>query len=237
VAFHAVPARLRPSLGECDPLGSLTMPDDPDTLPDSSDLRGPCPRCGRNSNYSFQGQPLPLKPDASQRATVLTCMGCHDGLTVIEERINPQGPVYKGIHWWPMPGSADLDAAIPTEVGSAYSEGVRALSVKAPRAAAVMFRGMLAHFVADKGSPDAQAERDLYHKLEHMSQDGSLYPSLVEWASEIRVLGNAAAHPDALDPVSEEEAADLGRLCRQLLNLVYEVPASIARNRAARGQA
>jgi hypothetical protein len=98
-----------------------------------------------------------------------------------------------------------------------------------------MFRGMLAQVVTDKGSAAAQAKHSLYDKLEQMSQDGSLHPSLVEWAREIRVIGNAAAHPDALDPVSDDEAADLARLCRQLLDVIYEVPARIARNRAARG--
>jgi hypothetical protein len=83
--------------------------------------------------------------------------------------------------------------------------------------------------------PGRVGEHTLYDKLEQMSQDGSLHPSLVEWAKEIRLIGNAAAHPDALDPVSDEEAADLARLCRQLLNVIYEVPARIARNRAARG--
>ena len=98
-----------------------------------------------------------------------------------------------------------------------------------------MFRGMLAQVVADKGSAAARAKDTLYHKLEQMSRDGSLHPSLVEWAREIRSIGNAAAHPDALDPVSDDEAADLGRLCRQLLNVIYEVPARITRSRAARG--
>jgi hypothetical protein len=128
----------------------------------------------------------------------------------------------------------DLDPDIPIQVASAYSEGMRALTVKAARAAVVMFRGMLAQVVADKGSAAAQAKNSLYAKLEQMGQDGSLHPSLIEWAKEIRIIGNAAAHPDALDPVSDEEAADLARLCRQILNVIYEVPARIARNRAAR---
>jgi len=98
-----------------------------------------------------------------------------------------------------------------------------------------MFRGMLAQLVADKGSAAARAKHTLYDKVEQMSQDGSLHPSLVEWAKEIRLIGNAAAHPDALDPVSNDEAADLGRLCRQMLNVIYEVPARITRSRASRG--
>jgi len=167
-------------------------------------------------------------------------MGCNDCLIVVEEMVRGAQAggipaVYKGIHWWPTPGSTDLDPDIPPDVGSAYSEGMRALSVKAPRAAAVMFRGMLAQLVMDKGSDTAKAKRNLFDRLEQMSTDGSLHPSLIEWAREIRVLGNVAAHPDSLDPVSEQEAADLGRLCRQLLNVIYEVPARIMRARAGRG--
>jgi hypothetical protein len=167
-------------------------------------------------------------------------MGCNEAIVLVERGTAPQAngqPGYEGIHWWPPPGLSDLDPDIPSQVGSAYAEGMRALSVKAARAAAVMFRAMLGQIVADKGSAAAQAKHSLYDKLEQMSQDGSFHPSLVEWAREIRLIGNAGAHPDALDPVSDEEAADLARLCRQLLNVIYEVPARIARNRAARGAA
>jgi hypothetical protein len=177
-----------------------------------------------------------------QQLAVMQYAYCQQNIVVIEEELHDgqrgkqSGLVsWRGIHWWPTPGSMDLGPDIPSDVASAYSEGMRALSVKAPRAAVVMFRGMLAHFVKDKGSAAAQAKNSLYHSLEQMSQDGSLHPSLVEWAKEIRVLGNAAAHPDSLDPVSEDEAAELGRLCRELLRVVYEIPASITRSRAARG--
>jgi hypothetical protein len=210
----------------------------PESLPDSSDQGGPCPRCGRIAAFQWTGASTTLKPDNSERVVGMACMGCKDSIVVVERKVRVQAnghPVYEGIHWWPLPGFGDLDPGIPPEVASAYSEGMRALSVKAERAAVVMFRGMLAQVVADKGSPAAQTKNSLYAKLEQMNQDGSLHPSLVEWAREIRVIGNAAAHPDALDPVSDEEAADLARLCRQLLNVIYEVPARIARNRAARG--
>lgn len=214
------------------------MAHDPDSLPDTSDMSGPCPRCGRIAAFGLAGQPISLKPDGSERVVALACMGCKDSITVVE-RMSDQQPggavVFEGMYWWPTPGSTDLDPDVPTEVGSAYAEGIRALAVRAPRAAAVMFRGMLAQIVSNKGSAAAQAKHSLYDKLDQMSQDGSLHPSLVEWAKEIRLIGNAAAHPDALDPVSEQEAAELGRLCRQLLNVVYEVPARITRSRAARG--
>jgi len=215
------------------------MTSNPESLPDSADRGGPCPRCGLIVAFNWTGGSTPLKPDGSERHITMTCMGCGDSIVVVERMLQPQAngqpAVFEGMHWWPLPGVADLDPDIPPQVTSAYSEGMRALSVKAARAAVVMFRGMLAQVVADKGSAAAQAKHSLYDKLEEMSQDGSLHPTLVEWAREIRLIGNAAAHPDALDPVSDEEAADLARLCRQLLNVIYEVPARIARNRAARG--
>jgi Domain of unknown function (DUF4145) len=214
---------------------------DPDSLPTLQDLTGPCPRCGRTAAFAALNPNMPIKQDGSELANVLKCMGCNDSLVVIERVIQPSNPqepfIREGIHWWPVPGSADLDPAIPPEVSSAFSEGMRALSVRAPRAAVVMFRGMLAQIVADKGTPEAQAKRDLYQQLDQMKQDGSLHPTLVEWAREIRVVGNAGAHPDPLSAVSEEEAADLGRLCRQMLSVIYELPAKITRSRAARGSA
>ena len=216
------------------------MTGNPESLPDSSDLGGPCPRCGLIVSFEWPNAPAHhLKSDGSERVIVMKCMGCKDSVVVVERRLQPQSnqrpAIYEALHWWPLPGLGDLDPEIPSQISSTYSEGMRALSIKAARAAVVMFRGMLAQVVADKGSTAAQAKSSLYAKLEQMSQDGSLHPSLVDWAREIRLIGNAAAHPDALDPVSDDEAADLARLCRQLLNVIYEVPARIARNRAARG--
>jgi hypothetical protein len=58
---------------------------------------------------------------------------------------------------------------------------MNALSVKTARAAVVMFRGMLAHVVADKGSAAAQAKHSLYEKLEQMSQDSSRSDRAAAW--------------------------------------------------------
>jgi hypothetical protein len=99
-----------------------------------------------------------------------------------------------------------------------------------------MFRGMLAEVVADKGSPAAQQAKTLYEQLKAMEREGTLHPSLVQWAGEIRVIGNAGAHPSTLAAVDLAEARELSQLCRRLLDVVYETPARISRARAARQQ-
>ena len=108
----------------------------------------------------------------------------------------------------------------------------RALSASCPRAAAVMFRAMLVALVRDQGSRAAQQAGGLYKQLKKMTDERTLHPSLVDWAAEIRLVGDAGAHSEALDPVTPAKAQDLAKLCRQLLTVVYEMPARIRRARA-----
>jgi hypothetical protein len=221
------------------------MPErDPDRLPTSTDPSGPCPRCGRSSNFALTSTvPITFTDQRvnpttgvrpwTERALVLECMGCHQCIVVVEQQVAPDGQAsqFEGIHWWPAPGAADLDPEIPEPVASAFSEGIRALSANCPRAATVMFRGMLTEMVRDKGSDAAQRKSRLVDQLKAMEQEGTLYPSLVQWATEIRLVANAAAHLDELEPVDQAEAAELARLCRQLISVVYEIDARIRRAR------
>jgi hypothetical protein len=91
--------------------------------------------------------------------------------------------------------------------------------------------GTLTAIVRDKGGEAAQKAHNLYQQLRAMDQEGTLHPSLVDWAKEIRLVGNASAHFDELEPVQQAEAADLARLCRHLITMVYETPARIRRAR------
>jgi hypothetical protein len=82
-------------------------PPDPDSPPDSRDLGGPCPRCGRTSTFELLGK-LPLTVDGTMRTlsqgdsrfegeivgqigvgeqvSMLMCRGCFQGVAVVEER-------------------------------------------------------------------------------------------------------------------------------------------------------
>jgi Domain of unknown function (DUF4145) len=72
-----------------------------------------------------------------------------------------------------------------------------------------MFRGVLVTVVQDKGGEAAKTAPNLYQQLKAMEQEGTLHPSLVEWATEIRLVGNAGAHFNELTPIDRAEAADL----------------------------
>jgi hypothetical protein len=231
---------------------------DPDRLPDTDDPSGPCPRCGRASNFEVLGT-LPVTFDGNtalphdgppyatwnEQVSALRCYGCKQVTVVVEEEwigdhpakdgVRSGGTInWRGIHWWPTPGSTDLDEAIPVTIRGAFGEGVRCLSAGAPRGAAVMFRRTLEAVVRDRGSEAAAKKLDdesLAAGLGVMADEGTLDRSLAEWAKELRLAGNVGGHFDPIDDVTEDEATELSALLRGVLTYLYEMPAKLRRVR------
>jgi hypothetical protein len=75
---------------------------DPDRLPDSSDPSGPCPRCGRPSNFVLrETTPVTYKTDmyadrgpgvdppvVDQQLAVMECAYCQQNIVVIEDELH-----------------------------------------------------------------------------------------------------------------------------------------------------
>ncbi len=229
-------------------------PRNPDSLPDSSDPSGPCPRCGRPSNFELRSygdvtyHPTLMVSGRTgnervpiERVVVLECSYCRQGIVVVEEertggiRGGNSGRItWHGIHWWPTPGSGTLGPEVSTAVAEAYAEGTRALSAAAPNGAVAMFRTAITYMVNDRGSAAAQARPDLKEKIKQMIVDGGPMASLGPWADHVRLYGNAGAHPDLFGDVSVDEAAEVGRLVATMIEMLYVLPATIAKRQAER---
>lgn len=242
-----------------------TLPEsNPDTPPDSTDPTGVCPRCGERSSFEV-GPSHPVSFDGGvsvmsaavggasvakelDRVTILLCRNCNQGVLVVEEEwigdhpgregIKGGGVVtWRGIHWWPAPGAADLDASVPLALREAFIEGIRAHGAKAPHAAAVMFRRTVEGIVRDKGNAEAVRQLDngdLPGALFHMNKAGILDKTLYEWTLEIRALGNSGGHFDLFESVSVEQSQQLVNAARALLRYIYEEPARMQRVRQSR---
>jgi len=179
-----------------------------------------------------------------EQVAILQCQGCNQNVIVIEEKYvggrrqrdggNAGTIQWRGIHWWPMPGMQPGDPDVPAPVAEAIAEGTRCLAARSPRAAAAMFRAALGEVVTDRGSDDARGKRTLAAQLAQMATDGALDSTLADWASHIRAIGNAGAHPNELDPVSLAEAQDLARLTDALIDYLYVYPARVRRAREDR---
>lgn len=212
------------------------------TTPSASSPKGLCTRCGHlaqfklERSHDLEGKSIDGEY-TYENASVLRCMGC--GSAVISISIDSVGTSHdwkpgETFFYYPPLGAGTLDPSVPEKINSLFDEGQRCLSVGAFRAAVVMFRGALAEFVQEKGSTNAQGQKDLFRRLEVMFEEGALHPSLVDWARSIRVLGNAGAHPEKYDPVTKEEAHAIAALARELIKVEYEVPAQMERARAGK---
>jgi hypothetical protein len=211
----------------------------PDTLPTSSDLAGPCPRCGRVSNFQLDATNDLFQVGTQrgigvlEKVSVLRCYGCRRAIVVVETRAKTIA-TFTPVMWWPTPGAGPLDESIPASVAKAYGEGARCLSIQVPNAAAAMLRSALAQVVQDQGSEVAKGKRSLNEALKQMVKDGSLHSTFEDWAGHIKDMGNAGAHPEVFGDVTQEEVEDLQSLVEQLLQFLYVQPARIARARAGR---
>ncbi|CAO3439717.1 DUF4145 domain-containing protein [Azospirillum argentinense] len=226
------------------------LPVTSDAPPDSEKSSGTCPRCGTHSSFEYLNS-LPLTfdggrlhhrdgtstPTYSDRATVMICRHCHQGVLVLEEawvgdnpaREQPKGGgviTWRGFHWWPNPGAV-LHDAVPVHIRTAFNEAVQAVSANCPRAGVVMARRTLEAITADKG----EDKGPLHQRLRALADKNLLVPTLADWAKEVRIIGNAGAHYDPMDEVSIEDARQLLGFMKDLMNYLYVMPAELTQRR------
>jgi Domain of unknown function (DUF4145) len=221
-------------------------------LPDSSTLKGTCARCGLKSSFALAGTNAltygsgPLLHGARgessrlevERAATLVCAHCGQGVEVIEElwigdRLWIDATVggsfsWRGVFWWPLP-AAQRTADVPLAISECLSEATQCLWANCPRAAAVMARRTLEAVCEDKGATG----QTLAANVKSLFATGQLPKPLMDWADEVRLIGNQGPHFDVKNPVTRADANELLRFLDDLLRYVYELPGELARRRAA----
>lgn len=218
------------------------LPEQHDGSPDSNHPSGLCPRCNKQSSFELIGS-LPLTfngnyvvsrdgqnyPDHHERASVLICRHCQQGVVVLEEEWCGDMPSiknsgggniwWKGFHWWPLGGGL-LHKSVPPDISDAFHEANLCLSANCPRAAAVMARRTLEAIAADKGEKSGT----LAEQLSRMARNGLLHQTLADWSKEVRLVGNKGAHFDPLESVSMADAKQLVEFIRELAKYLYVLP-------------
>jgi len=222
------------------------LPEKHDGLPDSDVKAGLCPRCMKQSSFdvistipvTFDGGYIIEHsgshiPTHSDQVSVLVCRHCRQGIVAVEEQYYEEssdskfgGKIirHRGIYWWPLP-SVEKSEEIPESIVEAFSEAERALAANCPRAAAVMARRTIEAVTDNLGKTSGT----LYKRLEILKNEGTLHPTIYDWASGIRILGNVGAHYDPLQSISRDEASELIAFVRELLKYVYEFPARLGK--------
>lgn len=100
------------------------------------------------------------------------------------------------INYYPNAANTDIPQCLPESVHKSFLEGVQTKNNQ-PNAACAMFRRSL-EISLKIVDPDSKA-RNLAERIEILSKNNQITPSLKEWAHKIRLDGNDAIHeiPDS----------------------------------------
>lgn len=126
----------------------------------------------------------------------------------------------QGTTIFPTPLPSPVDSRIPNPMRQDLVEAKQCMSVSAYRGTAVMARRALQNACLDKGAKNT----NLISQINELQQQGIITKDLKEWATAVRWIGNAAAHPNN-DQVNHDDAQDILHLAEQFLHVLYVTPA------------
>ncbi len=159
------------------------------------------------------------------------CQACKEFVLVIARRNNP-ATHFRLEAVYPL-GKADdrVDPAVPSEIAKDFAEGLRCRWVQAHKATVVMCRRAIQASCLEKGA----IGKRLVEQIDDLGAKGLVTNNLKEFAHEIRLIGNAGAHPeeDNLTGVTEKDSDDMIEFTRHYFEHVYVMPARLQARRSA----
>jgi len=178
----------------------------PDTILD-------CYHCGKPRSYSILDEYShdPSDGNASHYAFA-RCDTCE--LFTLFQRV---GEIYEAsyIRLWP-PDTRHIEFTLPDLVRDSYDEAVRCEEAEAYIAAVVMIRRSL-EAVCKEYNPNYKT---IYSGLQDMLNNGAISQEIMDWATELRILGNKGAHATS-DKVTEAETKEALDFLRAILEIFY----------------
>lgn len=228
------------------------LPENNEEFPDSDKPYGLCPRCNKQSSFENLGS-LPATFDSGiilnqngantrdfyDRVTSFQCRNCQQPIIVLEEQfINDKprrdglsgGTVnWRGFFWWPF-FNLKLDNVVPTEIQKILKEAKITYSTECYRSSAVMSRRTLEAIATDKG----ENKGVLAKRIQNLIDKGVLDKNLGNWATEIRLIGNAGAHYDPINQVNKEDANQIIQFIEELIKYLYIMPSEIEKRRKSK---
>ncbi|MEU5085093.1 MULTISPECIES: DUF4145 domain-containing protein [Streptomyces] len=191
-----------------------------------------CPECDKPVIASAAGRVLEPDTDVwgpGDLVTLAQCTGCGRAL-VVTQSDGLEGRWSDPVRVYPPTGD-QLSFSVPSKLRDECEEARRCFTSKAFTATAVMVRRVLEGLCLDQGA----TAKPLMNALKQLAADGKLDGRLLEWAQELRGLGNHGAHHTGV-PVQRQDAYDALLLTEAILTYVYALPTqfeAFRRRRAA----
>ncbi|WP_211277327.1 DUF4145 domain-containing protein [Erythrobacter donghaensis] len=195
-----------------------------------------CPYCRANSVAFSAVKAWRIEND---RRALLICGSCGEGIVrewfgnsdIVQMQGNIENlTIMLGRQWPEAPnGAAPKDT--PENVAKFFCQGTSSLEIGNFDAAGMMFRKSLE--TATKILDPNLAGKPLFKRIDNLASAGKLTADMAEWAHEVRLGGNDAAHED--EPFSLESAEDLKNFVENFLTYAFTLP-SVVRRREGRSE-
>ena len=194
-----------------------------------------CPNCHQRVIPDEQGdeyEPFPFLREGDSlprwRYIFASCEICWQALVVRKsmEGDEKRKPTVEVL--WPTPERV-LSDAVPESLRQEHAEARACFNARAYTATVVMVRRTLEGVCSDH----EVTKKPLYAALEEMRSSGLIEGRLFEWAQELRVLGNDAAHFTGR-VVSSQDAEDALSLAEALMDYMYVFSAQFDKFRMRR---
>jgi hypothetical protein len=146
--------------------------------------------------------------------TLLLCAICDGPIFVVQEPL-PEGDVSEPAQLYPAVRGGAIHGT-PKAVRQSFVEAVRCFEQAAGHTAtAIMCRRTLEVVSKEHGATG----RDLKTKMKALKDNGVIDQTLLDWATELRALGNEAAHGDG--EISRQDAKDALEFTEAMLSYIY----------------
>ncbi len=134
---------------------------------------------------------------------------------------------FSAVEIWPAPPEPSIPAFLTPAIERSLLQAERNFPIEGnEEAAAIMYRRSLELAVKEK-APDIGGS--LASRIKKMVANHDLTPAIGEWATEIRLLGNDAAHD--MGNIDREELGMVRGFADAVLRYLYTLPAEVAARR------
>jgi hypothetical protein len=210
-----------------------------------------CPHCGAEKMaFTLMCEIAATTPPAmtARYRTLLICGGCEEavigvfdrqivtnsypqhGLTPASCQSDPRRNQWQLTAIYPKPEPSKCPPHTPDDLKRIFLQASDSLKRNAPDASGAMSRKVVDVSTQMLLGEKSKDYRTIYDRIEALADKGTLTPDLRDWAHEVRLGGNDAAHD--LDPFQKEEAEELLDFAELYLTYVYTLPNRLKERRA-----
>lgn len=208
-----------------------------------------CPHCGADKiGFAITHEaPVILKPkelgNSGRRfRTMMVCSHCegaviglfdqraNTGHTPLHCQVDPRSAGWVLAEYFPKPAPSRIPGYATDELKRYFAQAADAAKRGSWDASGAMSRKVIDVSTQQLLGADSKSYRTIQARIDALAAKHALTPELKDWAHQVRLGGNDAAHDE--DPFTQPEAEELLDFVELYLTYVYTLPGRLAERKA-----